>query len=45
MYRDQFGEFVCVYWGLKGYSTVLPNDIKLETNAKTLFCEKSFEIT
>ena len=19
MYRDQFGEFVCGYWGLKGY--------------------------
>ena len=19
MYRDQFGEFVCVYWGLKGF--------------------------
>ena len=20
MYRDQFGEFVCGYWGLKGYT-------------------------
>ena len=20
MYRDQFGEFPCGYWGLKGYS-------------------------
>ena len=19
MYKDQFGEFVCEYWGLKGY--------------------------
>ena len=19
MYKDQFGEFVCGYWGLKGY--------------------------
>ena len=21
MYGDQFGEFVCGYWGLKGYTT------------------------
>ena len=20
MYRDQFGEFICGYWGLKGYN-------------------------
>ena len=20
MYRDQFGEFACGYWGLKGYN-------------------------
>ena len=20
MYEDQFGQFVCGYWGLKGYS-------------------------
>ena len=23
MYRDQFGEFVCGYWGLKGYKESL----------------------
>ena len=22
MYGDQFGEFVCGYWGLKGYKSV-----------------------
>ena len=22
MYRDQFGEFVCGYWGLKGWAAI-----------------------
>jgi len=25
MYRDQFGEFVHVYWGLKGYYGIALN--------------------
>ena len=24
MYRDQFGEFVCGYWGLKGLLVIFP---------------------
>ena len=28
MYRDQFGEFVCGYWGLKGQ----PVSIEVSTN-------------
>ena len=23
MYRDQFGEFVCGYWGLKGHTGLI----------------------
>ena len=50
MYRDQFGEFVCGYWGLKGLKKKtrspklkmlgpLCNQIvNLKTDAKTLYC-------
>ena len=27
MYRDQFGEFVCAYWGLKGLKPMILNRI------------------
>ena len=26
MYRDQFGEFVCGYWGLNGFNPFAPGD-------------------
>ena len=39
MYRDQFGEFVFVYWGLKGYSTVCQMTSNLRLMLKHL-CEK-----
>ena len=29
MYGDQFGEFVCGYWGLKGYSELLRPSLHL----------------
>ena len=36
MYGDQFGEFVCGYWGLKGLSSTLdlflPESIFVETH-------------
>ena len=31
MYRDQFGEFVCGYWGLKGKSLSLIISVNLAT--------------
>ena len=29
MYGDQFGEFVCAYWDLKGFNTVRQHKIDL----------------
>ena len=34
MYRDQFGEFVCGYWGLKAKAPYLPLYLSLERGSE-----------
>ena len=33
MYRDQFGEFVCGYWGLEGKETYVQLNLPLGSTA------------
>ena len=33
MYRDQFGEFVCGYWGLEGKETYVQSNLPLWSTA------------
>ena len=34
MYRDQFGEFVCGYWGLKGQKQTEEKELQKKTKQK-----------